>query len=59
MVEDSGCTKALVHGKYVKGDAFTGDKTSVPSATGERIIVPLALVELSAHKERMLNWSER
>ena len=46
MVVDSGCTRTLVHGKYVKDGTFTGDKMSVLSATGERIIVPLAFVEI-------------
>ena len=48
MVVDSGCTRTLVHERFVKNDAFTGDKISVLTATGERLIVPLAWVEIES-----------
>ena len=48
MVVDSGCTRTLVHEKFVKNSALMGDKISVLTATGERLIVPLAWVEIES-----------
>ena len=48
MVVDSGCMRTLVHKRFVKNDALTGDKISVLTATGEHLIVPLAWVEIES-----------
>ena len=48
MVVDSGCTRTLIHKKFVKNGSLTGEKMSVLSATGERLIVPLAKVEIES-----------
>lgn len=45
MVVDSGCTRTLIHKRYVSDSAFTGDKITVLTATGERLSVPIANVE--------------
>ena len=45
MVVDSGCTRTLVHKKYVSDSAFTGDKFTVLIATSECPTVPIANVE--------------
>ena len=45
MVVDSGCTRTLIHKRYVSDSAFTGDKFTVLTATGERLSVPFANVE--------------
>ena len=37
MVIDSGCTRTLVHKRYVSNTAFTGDKITVLTAAGERL----------------------
>ena len=44
-VVDSGCTRTLVHSKYVNSSALTGDIITVLTAAGERLTVPLANVE--------------
>ena len=48
MVVDSGCTRTLIHEKFVKNGSLTGEKMSVLTATGERLIVPLAKVEIES-----------
>ena len=48
MVVDSGCTRTLVHRKYVNSSALTGDKITVLTAAGERLTVPLAKVEFDS-----------
>ena len=48
MVVDSGCTRTLVHKKFVKNGSLTGEEMSVLTATGERLIVPLAKVEIES-----------
>ena len=48
MVIDSGCTRTLVHKRYVSNTAFTGDKITVLTAAGERVTVPLAKVEFDS-----------
>ena len=45
MVADSGCTRTLVHERFVKNGFLTVDKISVLTATVERLIVLLAWVE--------------
>jgi hypothetical protein len=42
MVIDSGCSKTLVHERFLNRKKLTGDKIAVLTATGERITVPLA-----------------
>ena len=48
IVVDSGCTRTLVHSKYVNSSALTGDKITVLTAEGERLTVPLANVEFDS-----------
>ena len=48
MIVDSGCTRTLVDEKFVKNGSFTGEEMSVLTATGERLIVPLAKVEIES-----------
>ena len=52
MVVDSGCTRTLVHSKYVNSSALTGDKITVLTAEGERLTVPLANVEFDSMQGR-------
>ena len=48
IVVDSGCTRTLVHKRFVKNSSLTGDKISVLTATGERLLVPLAWVVIES-----------
>ena len=49
MVVDSGCTRTLVHERFmVDKDPFTGDEITVLTASGERLIVPLAWVQFES-----------
>lgn len=48
MVVDSGCTRTLVHKRYVSSTALTGNKITVLTAAGERLTVPLAKVEFDS-----------
>ena len=48
MIVDSGCTRTLVNEKVVKNGSLTGEEMSVLTATGERLIVPLAKVEIES-----------
>ena len=49
MVVDSGCTRTLVHERFmVDKDSFTGDEITVLTASGERVIVPLAWVQFES-----------
>ena len=48
MVVDSGCTRTLVHKRYVSSTALTGNKITVLTAAGERLTVPLAKVEFNS-----------
>jgi len=50
MVVDSGCTRTLVHKKYIDNNSLTGDKITVLTASGERLIVPLAWVEFESEQ---------
>ena len=53
MLIDSGCTRTLVHKRYVSNTAFTGDKITVLTAAGERLTVPLQMLNLTAKKVNM------
>ena len=60
MVVDSGCTRTLVHRKYVNSLALTGDKITVLTAAGERLTVPLAKVEFDSKEGKQscrISWS--
>ena len=46
MVVDSGCTRTLVHRKFVPVSQDTNEKITIMMANGERVIVPLAKVEV-------------
>ena len=48
MVVDSGCTSTLIHSKFVKSSALTGEKITVLTAAAERLTVPLANVEFDS-----------
>ena len=48
MVIYSGCTRTLVHKRYVSNTAFTGDKITVLTAAGEHLTVPVANVEFDS-----------
>ena len=45
---ETGCTRTLVHKKFVKNGSLTGEEMSVLTATGERLIVPLTKVEIES-----------
>ena len=45
MVVDSGCTRTLINKRFVSDSAFTRDKFTVLTATGERLSVPIVNVE--------------
>ena len=44
MLVDTGCSRTLVHRKYVNKVNEIGEKMTVLTATGERVIIPLAWV---------------
>ena len=44
----SGCTSTLIHSKFVKSSALTGEKITVLTAAAERLTVPLANVEFDS-----------
>ena len=48
IIVDSGCTRTLVHRKYVNSSDLTVDKITVLTAAGERPAVPLAKVEFDS-----------
>ena len=50
MVIDSGCTKTLVHEKFLNQKKWTGDKMTLLTATGERITVPLAVLSFESQQ---------
>ena len=52
MVADSGCTRTLVHERFVKNGFLTGDKISVLTATVERLIVLLAWFEIESGQRK-------
>ena len=52
MVIDSGCSKTLVHDKFLNRKKLTGDKITVLTATGERITVPLARLVFDSDQGR-------
>lgn len=45
---DSGCTRTLVHRKFLPVSQDTDEKITIMMANGERVIVPLAKVELKS-----------
>ena len=58
IVVDSGCTRTLVHSKYVNSSALTGDKITVLIAEGERLTVPLANVEFDSKEGKHVELIE-
>lgn len=48
MLVDSGCTRTLVHQKYVSDVEKTGEQMSVLTANGEKLTVPLAWVDITS-----------
>ena len=48
MIVNSGCTRTLVHDKFVKNGSLTGEEISVLTATGECLTVPLAKVKIES-----------
>lgn len=48
MVVDSGCTRTLVHRKFVPISQDIDEKITIMMANGERVIVPLARVEIKS-----------
>ena len=52
MIVDSGCTRTLVHKRFVNDDSLTGEKMTVLTAAGERLVIPLAWVEFESEHGR-------
>ena len=52
MIVDSGCTRTLVHRRFVNNDFLTGEKMTVLTAAGERLVIPLAWVEFESDHGR-------
>ncbi|RUA04454.1 MAG: hypothetical protein DSY43_06235 [Gammaproteobacteria bacterium] len=50
MIVDTGCTRTLVHERFVTGEGITRGKVTVLTASGERVIVPLVHVEIESKK---------
>ena len=50
MIVNTGCTRTLVHKRFVSDDYLTGEKMTVLTAAGERLVVPLAWVEFESDK---------
>ena len=50
MVVDYGCTRNLVHKRYVSDASLTGEKISLLTAAGERLVIPLAWVEIESEQ---------
>ncbi|KAK3698953.1 hypothetical protein QZH41_003111 [Actinostola sp. cb2023] len=50
MLVDTGCTRTLVHRKFVSKSDETANKITVLTATGERIVIPLAWVEIKVQQ---------
>lgn len=46
MVIDSGCSRTLVHEKFVSKDTYTGEVITIFIANGDRVEVPLAWVNI-------------
>ena len=53
MVVDSGCTSTLIHSKFVKSSALTGEKIAVLTATPNVLQFPLQMLNLIARKVNM------
>ena len=56
MVVDSGCTRTLIHKRYDTNSAFTGDKITLLTSTGEPLSVPIANVEFDSKEGKHLEW---
>lgn len=54
MVVDSGCTRTLVHSKYINQQNFTGDKITVLTASAQRITVPLAFATFKTERGKFI-----
>ena len=52
MIVDSGCARTLVHRKFVSDDFLIGEKMTVLTAAGERLVIPLAWVEFEGDHGR-------
>ena len=52
MIVDSGCTRTLVHKRFVSDDSLTGEKMTVLTAAGERLVIPLAWIEFESEHGR-------
>jgi hypothetical protein len=52
MVVDSGCTRTLIHKRYLNPKALTGDKITVLTAAGKRLIIPLAWIYFESEQEK-------
>ena len=52
MIVHSGCTRTLVHKRFVSDDSLTGEKMTVLTAAGERLVIPLAWVEFESEHGR-------
>ena len=48
MIIDSGCSRTLVHEKFVNGDCYTGESITIITADGDRVEVPLAWVSIQS-----------
>ena len=48
MIIDSGCSRTLVHEKFVNGDYYTGESITIITANGDRVEVPLAWVSIQS-----------
>ena len=48
MTIDSGCSRTLVHEKFVSGDYYTGESIMIITANGDRVEVPLAWVTIQS-----------
>ena len=54
MVVDCGCTRTLVHSKYVNSSVLIDDKITVLTAAGERVTFFLANVEFDSKEGKHL-----
>ena len=48
MIVDSGCSRTLVHEKFVIQDYYTGESIMIITANGDRVDVPLAWVTIQS-----------
>jgi hypothetical protein len=52
MIIDSGCSRTLVHEKFVNRNYYTGERIMIVTANGERVEVPLAWVTIYTQQAR-------